>query len=103
MAYVYLPSDYINNCNVVHDGYIRSYTDNTYTQWVDIFIGQDYMVQAGSSSTAESVVCDTLNIYTTDEKYKLNNDYTDFFVFGIGILFALFLLQIRRFDRNESA
>ena len=104
MSYVYIPSQYINNCNVIHDGYIRSYTDNTYTQWVDIFIFQDYMEQAGSSSVAESVVCDSLNIYSTDEQYKISSpDYTDFFVFGLGLLFALFLFNVRRFARYESS
>ena len=102
MAYIYLPSEYINNCNEVHYGFIRSYTDNTYTDYVDIYIKQDYQLQAGVNSDPSSVVCDSLNIYTTDESYKLSKDYTDFFVLGLGLLFALFLFEVRRFARNES-
>lgn len=70
MATIYIPSEYINNCNVVHNGYIRSYLDNTYTSYVDIFPKQDYMVQAGTLSVPDSPICDTLNAYSTDIWYR---------------------------------
>lgn len=101
MATIYLPSDYINNCNVVHDNYIRSYTDSTYTQWVDIFIHQDYQLQLGSSTDPQSVVCDSLNTYTTDEHYKIGYYDNLFPTFILALVFALFLLQIRRFDQYD--
>lgn len=103
MAYIYLPSEYINNCNEVHNGFIRSYIDSTHTDYVDIFIKQDYMLQSGTNSDPSSVVCDTLNVYSTDSTYKLGHDYTDFFVLGLGLIFALFLFEIRRFAKYEFA
>lgn len=101
MATIYLPSDYINNCNVVHDNYIRSYTDSTYTQWVDIFIHQDYQLQFGSTNNPEPVVCDTLNTYTTNEYYKIGQREEWFSMLILALVFALFLLQIRRFDQYD--
>lgn len=102
MATIYLPSDYIDNCNVIHSDFIRSYLDSSYTSWVDIYIHQDYMLQFGSSSVAESVVCDDLNSYTSNEYYKLGQRDEWFNMFILAFLFALFLLNIRRFARNDN-
>lgn len=103
MSKIYIPSSYINNCNVIYDNYIRSYTDNTYTEWVDIFVHQDYMEQLGRSTVPESPICDTLNSYTTDEHYKLGYYDNYFPMFILAFVFALFLFNIRRFARYESS
>lgn len=101
MATIYLPSSYIDNCNVIYPNYIRSYTNATYTTWVDIYINQDYMEQLGSSSDPQSVVCDSLNSYTSNEYYKLGQREEWFSMLILAFLFAMFLLQIRRFAKND--
>lgn len=103
MATIYIPSDYINNCNVVFDNYIRSYLNATQTEWVDIFVNQDYQLQYGSSTNPDSYVCDTLNTYTTDEHYKIGYYDNLFPMFILALLFALFLMEIRRFARYDFA
>lgn len=96
MATIYLPSDYINNCNVVYNDYIRSYTNNQRTQWVDIFINQDYMEKSGSTTYSQTIVCDTLNTYTTNEYYKLGQRFEWFNMFILAMLFAILLFEMRR-------
>lgn len=103
MATIYLPSDYTSNCNVVYNGYIRSYTNSTYTQWVDIYINQDYMLKPGSSNYSQSVVCDTVNDYTDDQYYRIGQRSEWFSTLILALLFALFLFEIRRFSKYESA
>lgn len=103
MATIYLPSNYINNCNVVYNGYIRSYTNNSRTEWVDIYINQDYMEKPGSSTYGNNVVCDTLNTYTTDTYYKIGQRAEWFSTLILAFIFAIFLLNIRRFAKYESA
>lgn len=103
MATIYLPSNYSSNCNVVYNNYVRSFTDNTYTSWVDIYVHQDYMESAGSSTDPQSVVCDTLNTYTDNIYYKLGYRSELFSMFILAFLFALFLLQIRRFAKYDFA
>lgn len=103
MATIYLPSDYVSNCNVVFNGYIRSYTNSTYTQWVDIFINQDYMLKSGSSNYSQSVVCDTTNNYTDNQYYRIGQRTEWFNTLLLALLFALFLFNIRRFSKYESS
>ena len=91
MATIYVPSDYVNNCNVVNNGYIRSYTNSSYTQWVDIYVNQDYMLKYGSSNYSNTVVCDSLNSYTSNEYYKLGQHQEWFSMLILAFLFALFL------------
>lgn len=71
---IYLPHEYVNSCNVVYSNYIRSYTNSNFTQWVDIYINQDYQVKAGSSTYSQSVVCDNLNTYTDNIMYRTDID-----------------------------
>ena len=48
MSKIYLPSEYVNSpCKVINNGYIRAYTNSNYTDYVDIFINQDYMIRQG--------------------------------------------------------
>lgn len=96
MATIYLPSDYINNCNVVYNDYIRSYTNSQRTQWVDIYINQDYMEKSGSTTYSQTIVCDTLNSYTTNEYYKLGQRSEWFNMFILAMLFAILLFEMRR-------
>lgn len=74
MAIIYLPTEYKNNCNVVYNNYIRSYTNNSRTEWVDIYINQDYQLKAGSNQYQSNVVCDTLNTYTDNIMYRTDID-----------------------------
>ena len=37
MSKIYVPTAYKNNCNVVYDNYIRSYTNSDHATWVDIY------------------------------------------------------------------
>lgn len=103
MATIYVPSDYVNNCNVVNNGYIRSYTNSSYTQWVDIYVNQDYMLKYGSTNYANPVVCDSLNSYTSNEYYKLGQRQEWFSMLILAFLFALFLLNVRRFAKYDFA
>lgn len=100
MATIYLPSDYINNCNVVYNGYIRSYTNNQRTEWVDIYINQDYQIKHGSTNYSSTVVCDSLNTYTTNEYYKIGQRQEWFLMFILALVFSLFLINIRRCSRS---
>lgn len=74
MAIIYLPHEYVNSCNVVYSNYIRSYTNSNFTQWVDIYINQDYQVKQGSSTYSQSVTCDNLNTYTDNIMYRTDID-----------------------------
>lgn len=103
MATIYIPDDYINNCNVVYNGYIRSFTNSQKTEWVDIFPNQEYMVQSGSSVDPQPVVCDTLNTYTTNKYFRIGQLSEWFSMLTLGFVFAIFLLNIRRFAKYDFA
>lgn len=87
MSKIYLPSEYINNCNVVNNGYIRSYTNNSKTEWVDIYVNQDYMLKPGYTTYSNNVTCDTLNTYTDDFYYRTDFD-------KICLLFIIFVIFV---------
>lgn len=87
---IYLPTEYINNCNVVNNGYIRSYTNATRTEWTDIYINQDYMLKEGSNQYGANVVCDNLNEYTDSIYYR--TDFSDILI-GFSIL-CIFIILI---------
>lgn len=103
MATIYLPSNYINNCNVVYPEFIRSYTDSTQTQWVDIYFNNDYMESVGTSTDTQFAICDSINTYTDNVYYKIGQREEWFSMLILAFLFALFLLNIRRFARNDFA
>lgn len=75
MATLYLPTNYKNNCNVFYDNYIRSYTNNNRTEWVDIYFKDNYAERIGSSNYGQNVVCDTLNTYTDNIFYRYDMPY----------------------------
>lgn len=100
MATIYLPSNYINNCNVINNGYIRSYTNSNRTEWVDIYINQDYMEKPGSSNYGNTVVCDSLNSYTSNLYYRIGQREEWFFMFILAMCFAILLINLRRSSRS---
>ena len=71
MSKIYVPTAYKNNCNVVYDNYIRSYTNSEHTSWVDIYFKNGYFLKSGSSNYSNNVICDSLNTYT----YNKNHQY----------------------------
>lgn len=102
MAKIYVPTPYVNNCNVVYTDYIRSYTNSDRTEYVDIYFNNNYILKSGSTSYPYNVVCDTLNTYTDDIYYRF--DLSDsliiflilcIFIYGIG--FKIFTRLFRRF------
>lgn len=103
MATIYLPDNYIDNCNVIYNGYIRSYTNDTFTEWVDIYIHQDYMEQFGSTSDPQPVVCDSLNTYSSNLYYKIGQHEEWFSMLTLAFLFVLILFEIRRFAKYDFA
>lgn len=72
---IYVPQNYVNNCNVFNDNYIRSYTNSSHTEWVDIYYKDNYALKSGSTNMSNpSVICDTLNIYTDNVYYRYDFD-----------------------------
>lgn len=94
---IYLPTEYIDNCNVVYSNYIRSYTNSNRTQWVDIYINQDYMLKSGSTNYSQTIVCDTLNTYTDNIYYKIGYQDSVFSILACSFLFVIMLVNLRRF------
>lgn len=89
MSKIYLPSEFIDNCNVVNNGYIRSYTNSNRSEWVDIYVNQDYMLKHGFNQYGSNVVCDNINEYTDNFYYR--TDFTDILI-GFSILSYFIIL-----------
>ena len=102
MSKIYLPSEYINSpCKVVNNGYIRVYTNSSLTEYVDIYLNQDYMLKQGTYSYGYSGQCDTINTYTDNFYYR--TDFPDILLmFSIFVLFGIYLpfKIIRRFYKK---
>ena len=102
MSKIYLPSEYINSpCKVVNNGYIRVYTNSSLTEYVDIYLNQDYMLKQGTYSYGYSGQCDTINTYTDNFYYR--TDFPDILLmFSIFVLFGIYLpfRIIRRFYKK---
>ena len=103
MSKIYVPTAYKNNCNVVFDNYIRSYTNSDYTSWVDIYFKNGYYLKQGHSNYTNNIVCDTLNTYTDDfyYRYDLSNGLIIFLILCI-FIFILPLKIITRLFRRFS-
>lgn len=102
MSKIYLPTEYVNSsCKVINNGYIRAYTNSSLTEYVDIYINQDYMLREGTNNYGYTGLCDTINTYTDDFYYR-----TDFpnilFMFLVFVLFAIYIPFniIRRFYKK---
>lgn len=100
MATIYLPESYVNNCNVVYDGFIRSYTDNSYSHYYDIYPNMNYAVKEGFNAT-EEVVCDSLNNYTSEIYYRfdLANSLIIMCILGLIMFGCPLILYTRLFRR----
>ena len=102
MSKIYLPTEYINSpCKVINNGYIRAYTNSSLTEYVDIYLNQDYMLREGTYSYGYSGQCDSLNTYTDNFYYR--TDFPDILLmFTIFVLFGIYLpfKIIRRFYKK---
>ena len=102
MSKIYLPTEYVNSpCKVINNGYIRAYTNSSLTEYVDIYINQDYMLKQGTYSYGYSGQCDTVNTYTDNFYYR--TDFPDILLmFSIFVLFGMYLpfRIIRRFYKK---
>lgn len=101
MSKLYIPTQYLNNCNVFNDNYIRSYTNNNRTEWVDIYFKDNYALKSGSSTYQNNVVCDTLNTYTDDiyYRYDLSNSLIIFYLLCLFIIVLPLKIYGRLFRR----
>lgn len=90
MSKIYLPTEYVDNCNVINNGYIRSYTNSQRTEWVDIYVNQDYMIRTGYSNYSNNITCDTFNTYTDNYYYRV--DFPQ--IFTLFFLMTLFIYYI---------
>lgn len=102
MSKIYLPTEYINSpCKVINNGYIRAYTNSSLTEYVDIYLNQDYMLKEGTYSYGYNGQCDSLNTYTDNFYYR--TDFPDILLmFSIFVLFGIYLpfKIIRRFYKK---
>ena len=102
MSKIYLPTEYVNSsCKVINNGYIRAFTNSSLTNYVDIYINQDYMIREGTYSYGYSGECDSLNTYTDNFYYR--TDFPDILLmFSIFVLFGIYLpfRIIRRFYKK---
>lgn len=102
MSKIYLPTEYINSpCKVINNDYIRVFTNSSLTDYVDIYINQDYMLKQGIYNYGYSGQCDTINTYTDNFYYR--TDFPDILLmFSIFVLFGIYLpfRIIRRFYKK---
>lgn len=103
MSKVYIPTDYLNNCNVIYPTFIRSFTNDSKTEWVDIYPKMNYSIQKGSG-TSSIVECNTINDFTDDYFYRIDFDSILVIFFIISILCFYFPYHIfsRAFGRFLS-
>lgn len=94
MATIYLPSEYVDNCNMVFNDYIRSYSKD-FTTYTDIYFKNDYMLKFGivKPEDHESIICDTANSYTSDRFYS--PDFTNTVLLSF-LTFMVVFMSIRR-------
>lgn len=99
---IYVPTELLNKpCYVINNGYIRVYTNNNLTEYLDVYVNQDYMLKQGTSYNGYNGVCDTINTYTDEIYYR--RDFSDicivFFVLFIFIFLIPFKIVSRVFGR----
>ncbi len=104
MSKIYIPSEYLNSpCKVVNANYIRAYTNQNLTDYVDIYFNQDYMLRTGYSNYGYSGTCDSLNTYTDDFWYRQDFDksltcFLIIFIFVFVLPFKVLFRFFRRFN-----
>ena len=91
MSKIYLPTEYVNSpCKVINNGYIRAYTNSSLTEYVDIYVNQDYMLRQGTNNYGYNGQCDSLNEYTDNFYYR--TDFPDIlFMFLVFVLFCFYI------------
>lgn len=94
---IFVPEQYVDNCNVVNNGYIRSYLNDNYTSWHDIYINQDYMIKEGYSNYGQNPTCDTTNTYTSNTWYRLDID--KILIIFLVIVFVIYFIVSTLFKR----
>lgn len=101
MANIYIPDQYINNCNVIYPSFIRSYLDNSYTDYVDIFFKSDYYLQRGTDTSGITPLCDNLNSFTTDVwyRYDISHILIIFLILTIFVVYLPYKIYSRVFGR----
>lgn len=83
---LYLPSDYVDNyCLIVNNGYYRVYTNQSLTNYVDIYYNDHYTLKQGYSTYSYNGTCDTLYTYT--DNYFYRHDITDILIITFIFLF----------------
>ena len=97
MAKIYVPTQYLNNCNIVNGDYIRSFTNSQQTQWVDIYINNHYYLRQGSSNYGNSYTCDRINTFTDNIYYR--NDFDQILVIFFILLIICFYFPYRLISR----
>lgn len=92
---IYVPEIYLDNCNVIYDGYIRSFDDDL-INYTDIFINQDYMTQRGVLNLEYSGLCSDVE-FTSNYYYRV--DFVNILLmFFIICLFSIYI-PIKIFSR----
>ena len=97
MSKLYIPTAYLNNCNVFNDNYIRSYTNSSHTEWVDIYFKDNYALKSGSTNYQNNVVCDTLNTYTDDIYYRYDLSHT--LIIFVILSYFIFYIPLKVYRR----
>lgn len=90
MSKIYIPTDYVDSpCIIQNNGYMRAYTNNSLTNYVDIYYDNNYALKEGYSYNGYSGVCDSINTYTDDFYYRVDFDkiLIGFSILSIFIIF----------------
>lgn len=98
MSKIYIPSDYLDSpCIIQNNGYMRAYTNNSLTNYVDIYYDNNYALKEGYSYNGYNGVCDTINTYTDDFYYRVDFDSI---LIGFSILsFFIIFLPLKLFSK----
>ena len=98
MSKIYLPTDYVNSpCKIINNGYIRAYTNSSLTNYVDIYINQDYMIKEGYTNYGYNGSCDNLNTYSDDFYYRV--DFPDILLSLLILFFFIVIIPTRAFKK----
>lgn len=90
MSKIYVPTNYVNHCNVFNDNYIRSYTNSNRTEWVDIYYKDNYALKSGYTNMSNpNVICDTLNTYTDNIYHRYDFD-SIIVIFSFMLIFCFY-------------
>lgn len=91
MSKIYIPTEYLNSpCIIQNNGYMRAYTNNNLTEYVDIYYQNNYALKNGQSNYGYTGSCDSINEYTDNFYYR--NDF-DSILIGFSIL-SIFIIFI---------